>query len=220
VESIISQNPDRQSDFEVDSLGGMYVEFFANDSLLNSVFVGKMTSGYTHTYIRKPNSNDVYLSIGPLAYIYNRPLTGWLDKNILAIQSGNIESIEFVYPDRSFTLFRQDTAWAVSKPDSKNFEIADSRRVEPTLNQIIALTASDFENVSDAGLLDFDNPSLILIISLLSGGNETLVFGAINENETRRYCRKKGVSETYVIMRSRLEFIYKDYSAFIAPDSE
>ncbi|MFH2036659.1 MAG: DUF4340 domain-containing protein [Candidatus Zixiibacteriota bacterium] len=220
VESIISQNPDRQAEFEVDSTGGIFVEFWGGEKLLGSVFVGKMTSGYTHTYIRKPNSKDVYLSTGPLSYIFNRPLTGWLDKNIISIQSGNIESVEFVYPNYTFKLIRQDSLWAISKPPYKNFEIADDLRVEPTINQIISLTATDFENASDSGLVNFNNPSLTLNISLLSGATETVTFGAINEEETRRYCRKKGVSETYVIMRSRLETVYKDYSDFIAPMGE
>ena len=84
VENVISRNPEKQAAFDVDSIKGLLVQFWGNDTLLNSIIIGKMTSGYTHTYVRQPEADEVYLSTGPLSYVYNRPRTGWLDKNILS----------------------------------------------------------------------------------------------------------------------------------------
>jgi hypothetical protein len=217
VENVISRNPEKQADFDVDSVKGMLVQFWGNDQLLNSIIIGKMTRGYTHTYVRQPESIEVYLSTGPLSYVYNRPFTGWLDKNILSMLSGSIESIEFIYPDKAIKLIRKDTSWVISQSPYSTSEPVDDNHVNPILNMLTNLTASDFVNASDSGLVNFEQPSLILNITLFDGNSETITFGAINEDESRRYCRKTGISETYVIMRSRFENLLLDYATLTSP---
>ncbi len=215
TENVISENPDRQAEFQVDEENGMHVQFYREDELLADVIIGKMAPGYTHTYIRKPGSNEVFLATGRLNYTYNRPVTGWLDKTILSLLSGNISSVEFIYPDKACRIIRQDTGWTVSEAPYEKAATADEIQVNQFINTIINLQASDFQNASDSGLVDFDNPSMTLKISLYDGNEEILTFGAENPDGSRRYCRRKGVPETYVIKRSWFDNLKLDYAAFL-----
>jgi hypothetical protein len=202
VESIVSQNPENQHEFEVDDKNGMLISFFQGGEKKNSLVVGKMNRGFTHTYIRKPESDDVYLCVGPLSYVFNRPGTGWLDRTILSIMSGNVAVVEFQYPDRSFKLIKKDTSWVVSLPPYIDSTKADTKIVDPLISKLLILEATDFVNAADSGLVDFENPSLVINFELLSGNSETITFGVEYPDGVRRYCVKKGLSEIFVIKRS------------------
>lgn len=215
AENVISQNPERQAEFQVDEENGVHVQFYRENELLAHVIIGAMAPGYSHTYIRKPGSNDVFLAAGRLNYTYNRPLTGWLDKTILSLLSGNIASVEFIYPDNACRITRQDTIWTVSAAPYEKETPASEPQVDQFINTIINLQASDFQNASDSGLVDFDNLSMTMKISLFDGNQEILRFGAENTEGSRRYCRREGVPETFVIKRSWFDNLKLKYADFM-----
>lgn len=219
AENIISQNPEKQASFEVDSISGMHVQFYRDAKLLAHAIIGKMAPGYTHTYIRLPGSDDVYQAAGRLNYMYNRPLTGWLDRTILSLLSGNISTVKFIYPDNELRITRQDTGWTVSKPPYLEEFSADQMQIDQFINSILDFRASDFKNASDSGLVDFENPSLILDIALMDGSMEKLTFGAENPDGSRRYCLREGIAETYVIKQSRMENLKANYSKFLLSEN-
>jgi len=215
VGNVISQNIERQGDFMVDEIMGNLVRFYRDDILLNEVIIGKMASDRTHTYIRKPDSDEVYLAEGLLSYTFNRQKTQWLDKTIFSFVPGSITNVELIYPDRSLKLFAGDSLWYVAQKPYKDSIMADSIKMGAFLGIIGKLHANDFMNAADSGLVDFDNFSLKANISLIDGTAHSIEFAKVNEDNNRVYCRKSGLNEVFVIYISRFGTLKKKLSDFM-----
>jgi len=217
VGQVISQNPERQSDFQVDSLTGSLVRFYAgDDQLLASVMIGKMSPDRAHTYVRKPGSDMVYLAEGLLNYAFNRERIQWLDKTLMKVDPNAIATVTFTYPDegRAFRLIQHDSLWFVSEKPFNDSTPADSSKIVSYLAQFRHLLASDFVKATDSGLIDFDNPSLEIHFSLSDGSSQSLTFGAVGEDTPRIYCRKPDLDETLVLYKSRYDNLRREMSDF------
>jgi hypothetical protein len=215
VGNVISQNPERQPDFMVDTLLGNIVSFYNDDKLLSSVVIGKMAQDYAHTYVRKPGSDEVYLAEGMLTYVFNRKSTQWLDKTIFSFSPEALASVEFVYDDRAYKISRSVTDWYVSKRPYKDSILADSMKIKQVIAQVTKLNANDFVNAADSGKIDFDHLSLILNVSLVDGSTHTLDFASVSEETNRVFCRKSGFDETFVVFKSRFGILQKEFKDFL-----
>lgn len=215
IGNVISQNPEKQQDFAVDSTDGIFAEFYRDDRLLSSIIIGKMANDYAHTYVRKPGSDEVYLAEGLLTYVFNRQRTQWLDKTIFSFVPGSVASVEFMYADRSYRLSVHDTISYIARSPYRDSIIADSAKAATFLNQLTRLNANDFVNASDSGLIDFSEFSLTLNVTLADNTTSTLNFSRVNEESSRVYCRIPGYDETFVIYQSRYQNLKKDFSSFL-----
>ena len=68
----VSDNPEKQSEFEVDSTGVEAKLMDANNSVLAHLFVGKTTSGFLSSYVRSADSNEVYVAQGYLQSVLTK----------------------------------------------------------------------------------------------------------------------------------------------------
>lgn len=118
LSNLISDNPDKQDLFQVDSTG-THVRVYANGTLKASFYVGKAGSSYSETYVRLDGSNDVQLARDVLSSIYNKQPKDWRDKTIFKADEGSIKNVKFQYGDTTFTLSQPDSMWLVDK-DSAN----------------------------------------------------------------------------------------------------
>jgi hypothetical protein len=119
LENVVSTNPQKQDVFQVDSTGTL-VRIFQNGSEKAAFIVGKASSSYTETFVRKESSNDVYLASGVLTYAFNKPVKDWRDKSIYKADQGSIREVHFKYGDTTFTLANRDSLWRVDG-DSASF---------------------------------------------------------------------------------------------------
>jgi hypothetical protein len=112
LENVVSDNPQKQGLFQVDSTGTL-VRVFENGSEKTSFLIGKPSSSYAETYVRRAGSDDVYLAQGVLTYTFNRPVRDWRDKIIFKAEQENMHAIRFHYGDTTFALANVDSAWRV-----------------------------------------------------------------------------------------------------------
>jgi hypothetical protein len=112
LKSLVSDNPVKQGVFQVDSSGTM-VRVFEHGTERAVFHVGKMSSSYTESYVRREGSNDVYLAEGILSYVFGRSAKEWRDKTIFKADRASITSVRFQYGDTTFTLTQQDSLWAI-----------------------------------------------------------------------------------------------------------
>ena len=215
VGKVISENVDRQGDFMVDKIGGNLVLFYRDDSLLSEVIIGKVASDRTHTYVRKPDSDEVYLADGLLTYTFRRQKSQWLDKTIFSFSPESVAKIELVYPDDGIRLSVSDSAWYIAKKPYKDSILADSAIVVNFVRRVSNTFANDFVNATDSGLIDFKNFSLKINISLDDGSTHSAEFAKESKDNNRIYCRKPDLDETFVIYKSRFEGLKKKYSDFM-----
>lgn len=215
VGNVISENPERQRDFMVDSITGNFIQFYNGDKLLSSIFIGKMTSDYSHSYVRKPGSKEVYLSEGLLTYIFNRRRAQWLNRNILSFQPANVREVEFIYPDKSILIRHSITEWYVSKSPYTDSLPTDSMKTDVFLRQAGNLKASDFANESDSGKINFGLPAMTMKATLLDGTAQTVEFASADSTANRYYCRRPDIEDVFVISGSAYDNMLKEFADFL-----
>lgn len=215
IGNVVSENPDQQILFEVDSTMGVLVGFYDGDQLLNSVIIGKLTSDNAHTYVRIPGSNEVYISNKVLTFTFNRDRNQWLDKTIFAMNPELIKSVELKQPDKSTTLHLSEDIWSVSNNPNGNKIPADSAKVINFLRRLCYLHGNDFANISDNGNINFEKPALVIDVVLPDGSVE-IEFSEVIEKELGRYfCRRIDHSDTLVVSMPVFVDLNKDISGFL-----
>ena len=112
VKNVVSSNAEKFPLFKVDSTGTS-VRLSSGTATLASFIVGKPSSSFTETYVRKDGSSDVVLADGMFAYTFSRGANEWRDKTILTVKQDEIQSVRFAFGDTVFTVTRADSGWTV-----------------------------------------------------------------------------------------------------------
>jgi len=137
LENVVSTNTQKQGLFQVDSTG-TFVRIFQQGNEKAAFIIGKASSSYTETFVRKESSNDVYLATGVLSYTFSKPVKDWRDKYIYKNDQSSIREIGFRYGDTTFTLANNDSLWRVDG-DSASFSA-----VRTFLGAIASFQTDDF----------------------------------------------------------------------------
>ena len=137
VKSIVSDKPEKQSLFKVDSTGTM-VKVFENGAEKASFVVGKPGSSYLETYVRRTNSNSVALVSGALRYVFDRPIKEWRDRTILKVPEDRIKEVKFQYGDTTFALAWKDSSWMIGRDSTQDLA------VKSLISSLSTLQADDF----------------------------------------------------------------------------
>ncbi len=212
VGPVISENPENRPNFNVGPDSSINVKFYHSDELLNEIIVGKMGSGFSGTYIRKPGENEVYLASRPLRYVFERPKIQWLDKSLFFFEPTEIQRVDFNYPDEQFRIFQRDTSWFVSQEPFTDSIPVDTGRIYGILRPLSFLAAADLVGPDDSILMNFDPPALGLTIHLDGDQTKKLLFADVPTESMRVPCLKQEMDETYIVHKTRYQLIAKEYS--------
>ena len=154
VKNVVSSNPSRHALFKVDSTGTA-VHLYAGNSLLAAFYVGKPSSSFSETYVRKEGSNDVDLADGMFGYMYSRSPNEWRDKTILGLKEGEIQTVRFTYGDTTFTVSRADSGWTV-----------DGQKAGGAVDRVMAALDSFFaDGFIDTAFTPAPTPSATLTVN-------------------------------------------------------
>jgi hypothetical protein len=113
LKSLVSTNPDKQGLFQVDSTG-ILVRVFQQGVEKGAFRIGKTTTSFAESYIRREGSNDVYIADGVLSGVYDRKAEDWRDKGIYRTSRDAITSVTLNYGDTTIAVVRQDTVWTMN----------------------------------------------------------------------------------------------------------
>src|SRR6056297_2002972 len=196
---VISENPEKQHKFEVDSLG-TNVKIYKGDELVADFIAGKTDQMRAHTYLRERNSNKVVSVPGNLSYIINQPLDQWRDKSIVNIPGEEFDAIEIVKGDTYISLARQDTLWQVLK-NGEAITPPEQNKIDRIVQSFSPLRARGF--AKDTEYLDWQNPQVT--IKLLPSGTETKIINFIKENDNSYYTKVSDKEATYKTPSSLLD---------------
>jgi hypothetical protein len=114
VKSTVSSKPEKHSVFQVDQTG-TEVKVYEKGIEKTSFVLGKMAGGYTESYVRKLNSNDVLLVEGAYGYMFSRPVKEWRDKTIFTTPKESIKEVQYQYGDTTFSMAFKDSTWLIGK---------------------------------------------------------------------------------------------------------
>ena len=216
IESVVTNRSEVQSEYEVDSTG-TFVEVKSGGKTLASFIMGKVSSTYRHTYFRKNNSNEVFMIKGSFKFYFNRKIADWRNKVILEINKDAVESFTLTYPDEKIYVTMEDTLWRADN-GRENF-IATKKAVEPLLNYMSRLRASDFYDAEEvAEPLDFSKADCVMEITFDGGKTQSLLLMKENE-EAKKYYIKKGDSDiVYMVYQGTAKILMKTMEDFRMQD--
>ena len=175
VGEVVSSNPAKQMLFQVDTLTGSVVEFYRGDEYLAGLVVGKMTSDYQSTYVRKPESDDVYAARGVFGQLFTRPPSTFMDKTLLSLVPGEINLVEYKGRGTDYSVMLQDSLWKVLPATGEAF-IGDQEKIARTTSSFANLQFSEFPTRPDSLDVNFEQPDLEITVGLKDGTERKLRF--------------------------------------------
>ena len=214
VGEIISSNKQKQLLFQVDTLMGTRLGFFARGNQLASVVVGKMSSDRLHVYLRKTDSDDVYLTKGYFTGIPDRKLEDWRDRGIFTFDPKQIKEIELSQDKEKFKLTKEDTLWQLSLYPYQKSSQADGQAVENYVKTLANMTTDGFARKPEIEEMDFEKPQLELKLTFLDGHEEKL-FAALKHKEDNRYFVKTNQDKSvFVLYEHNFKRLVKKFEDF------
>jgi len=189
VGEVISSNPEKQGYFMVDDFTGTTISFFSGKNKLTSLVVGKISKDLLHTYLRKTNSNDVFLASVLLARMTERGVAEWKDRGIFDIESNQVKEIEFSQKSGNFKLTRSDTLWGLNlMPDGKS-TTPDYRLVNDYLFTLSSIKGDEWASKPEIEQLDFTKSEFTITITFLDGHRENLFIVQLQPGSDRYYAK-------------------------------
>lgn len=202
----VSNNPEKQSEFEVDSTGVEAKLMDANDKLLAHLFVGKITPGFLSSYVRVADSNDVYVAQGSLQSVFNKGTRTWKDRTIFDFNKGTTTELNISSPDETVELrLDENGAWQMLKPIAAT---ANTTEVDNLLTTLSGLNTDDFAAANDdLAVYGLDVPQSTISAVLNDGTTATLHIG--KEEEGKLYVKRDDTETVFRLFKSNVDRLLK-----------
>lgn len=141
IKSLISENPDRQSMFMVDTSGTLLV-FGEPSGVSDSLLIGKSAPNFSDRYVRKVGSNKVYLAGGVKAWLLGITVKDWRDKTIVDMPKESIQRVGVALSEESYLLEKRGERWLIEQDSTQE------TAVNSFLSALSPLRADDFVDSS------------------------------------------------------------------------
>ncbi|MYG09011.1 DUF4340 domain-containing protein [Candidatus Poribacteria bacterium] len=202
----VSNNPEKQAEFEVDSTGVEAKLMDVNDKVLAHLFVGKITPGFLSSYVRAADANDVYVAQGNLQSVFNKGTRTWKDRTIFDFNKGIVTELNITSPEEIVEL-RLDAngTWQMLKPEAS---AANTTEVDNLLTTLSGLDTDDFADTQD-DLAEYglDTPQSVISAALNDGTTATLYIG--NEAEGKLYVKRDDSNTVFRLFKSNVDRLIK-----------
>ena len=222
VETVITNNPDKYSEYELDDTTASYVEIGKEGGAIDKFYCGKPSKNYTHTYMRRADSDDVLLVAGTPRSSFTRRPKDWRDKKILDLDRAMVERILLKFPDetaelvrevssseKDTTLVKADTTWRVIPKRGKPFT-PDDGVFNRIMNTASRMNAMDFLMAGEDTIPSFAKPDFTLEVFLEGNQHVVVDFIPQPDAENRWIARKDGDESTvFVVYQSTVKNLQK-----------
>jgi hypothetical protein len=209
VRNMISENPEKQIQFQVDTLTGTTLQVYAGDNLVGSIVVGKMSNDFRHTYVRRSGEDEVYLADGLLTHMAGRTSANWKDKTIIDVPVDQVQTIDVRFGDEHYQLEMPDSLWEVSEAPFNESQEADQAAASALVTSLCGLKASDFATPFDSTAYDFTDAAYTAIITLTDGSSHIVEIAGAEEDANRRFARTPDKDVVFVIYKNVYDRIAK-----------
>ena len=202
----VSSNPEKQSEFEVDSTGVEAKLMDASGMPVAHLFIGKTTPGFLSSYVRVADSDDVYTAQGYLQSVFDKGTRTWKDRTIFDFNKGIVTQVNIVSPEESFELrLDAEGTWQLQADVTA---AANPTEVDSLLTTLSALDTDDFAE-TPAALADYglDAPQSTLSAVLNDGTTATLHVG--NEADGKLYVKRDDRDTIFRLFKSNVDRLIK-----------
>ena len=215
-DELISQNPEKQEVFEVDSIKGTLVEVWdSKNNSLGKFRIGKSGPDWSSNFVRMVGSNDVYSVSGSIKYAFFSEEKRWRDKTVLKFDPSLTNKITLAKKD-SAVIHLEKTAdttgikWNITSPEKIP---ADSATVAKMITGLSKLLTSNFEEnlQADDSITGFNSPYLVITVALDTGEKKKITLGNLREADNQRWVKADGKEAIFLLFKSLFDNLDKSF---------
>lgn len=212
---LVSNNPEKQAEFEVDSTGVEAKLMDANGTLLAHLFVGKTTPGFLSSYVRAADANDVYVAQGYLQSVFDKSTRTWKDRTIFDFNKGIATQLNISSPEEIVELrLDADGTWQMLKPVASAVK---QDEVDSLLTTLSDLDTDDFAEMSDdLSEYGLDTPQSTISAVRNDGTTATLHIG--KEEDGKLYVKRADTDTVFKLFKSNVDRLIKKSDTLKAED--
>jgi hypothetical protein len=203
---LISENPAKQADFEVNAERGISIEVFdVAGKSLGAVILGKNGDSYNSNFFRPENSNAVYRVNESNRWAFGTDHKRWTDKSIMKFDRAMVQQLSIARKGAPAIVLEKSTdttarGWRMLKPLASNVNKIDSNKVNEILGALSNFNAQEIEDSAytdaEAGLAD---PSIAVTVTFVSGTVRLLAVGSMKAGTARYWVRVPEKQLMYLI---------------------
>jgi len=201
--NLASKKKGKHALFEVaDGMATEVVLFGPKEKRIAHLYIGKSGPDLFSTYIRRAESDEVFLHEEHLKGQFDREVNNWRDKRIFDFDAGGATALRIVKKEETIVLSKDtEENWHLEEPVSS---LAEKTEVENVLRALSSLRAADFagkEEIIESGI---DEPTYQISVELKDGQKKTLLVGN-NKGEHQYYAKNEEKKYMYLLYKSTLE---------------
>ncbi|MCE5272794.1 DUF4340 domain-containing protein [bacterium] len=227
--SLVSHNPDKQAEFQVDEASGTRVKVFGGgQEPFADIVIGRI-GGFDqrrmysqqsfnpqdfYTFMRRADSPNVFKVQGFFGAMLGTDSEQWRDHTLLAFDPAQARRVELMFPDTRAAL-QADTSGHVWRIEGGG-AAPDSTVLRQMLGTLSSLRASTFvDSLPPADSLGLDPPQFTLRVTLADGATQGLEVGKETANNLF-FCRVPGKEQVCTLARYRLDQVRKRPEELVA----
>ena len=216
---LVSENPSKQSIFEVDSANGILVEVWDETGKSKGSFkVGKNGPDWSSNYVRMVGSNQVYMVPGSIRHSFFTDHKRWRDKSIVKFDKSTVTRIALnSKKSPGLALAKADTgvSWDIVEPIKNP---AKTDQVEELLNTLSRFNAADFEESQESDTaMGFSSPELAIAVTFANGSSKNILIGS-KRGDNKYRVRADGKETVFLINESEVNRLNKDSATLKADE--
>jgi hypothetical protein len=208
---LASRDQAKHEEFQVDKVG-IALQAWQGDALVADAVIGKEGQGFGSTYIKKADSDNVYLVPQNIRQAFNR--TDWRDKRVWVFDPKKVTAIDWRYKDTDLSLIKTQDGWQQIAPFNQK---SSDEKVGPELTKLSDLYASDInEKVSreEAGL-EGKPVSIRIELTFETGEKDALIVGDKLKDKEEYYVTRENGKLIYTLDSFTVEeTLKKEIGAF------
>ena len=192
---LASRNPEKHEELQVDDLGVRIQAWMGDEQVIDAI-IGKEGPGFTTTYMRNADSDNVYLSVRNIRPVFNR--TDWRDKRVWVFDPLKVTSIDWRYNDVEISLLKTGDGWKQAEPFSKD---SSDEAVGPVLAKLTDLFAADIREDVDkeeAGIVG-KKQNIRIELGFETGEKDALIVGDKVEGPEEYYIGRENSKLVWTI---------------------
>ncbi|PCH98574.1 MAG: hypothetical protein COB85_01275 [Bacteroidetes bacterium] len=166
---LAATKPSRWSDFQTDT-SGTRVKVIEGETTTLDIIIGRFDfdqqARSATSFVRLYDDSSVYAVNGFLELSFNQGYDNFRDKVIIQTTAATILQVNFVYPDSSFAIVKNNDTWLID-----DLEL-DSTQVASYLNALSNINGNQF--VDDADQAFISNATYSLRVETMDAGTITI----------------------------------------------
>jgi Domain of unknown function (DUF4340) len=204
VSDLVTQQPDKQAEFEVDDKSGVHVVVKHDATVLADLIVGKGVGA--GTMIRPAGSNDVWRASGITKFLFDKGPSDWRDKGIVTYLAADVEKLDVAAKDgakislkKAGTKQGSEDKWAVASSTVK-IDTLDNGVPNAMVQALSNWKTNDFADGVTLAAAGLEPPALTVTVGL-KGGRSVIIFVGGKKGEDELYVKKADAPQVFLVKK-------------------